>query len=602
MPNTKLNSLRGEELKEIARLVAEEIKSTPKVIDKSVSDLQVETNGTPKPITEFGAVRPTGIPELDQLLHGGLPSDSTVLLAGASGTGKTILCMQWLFAGYEKYGEPGLYISLTEPVNKVIRNIEKFGFGKREDVTVGKVHIEDLRTIMSSLKMDTKELTIADLDTLIDKISDLMFATGAKRIVIDSITAIAYRLQDKHLIRTFIYHLDALLAQNNINVILTSEVVGRGFSVFGVEEFISDGIIKLSRRITKGERVNKIRIVKMRGTSYDTHPTTYRITDTGFTIYPRLVRELQYEISKNKLSTGVIGLDKMMNGGYVEGSSILITGSSGTGKSLLGLQFLQQGLKDNKSCLLVSFEESREQIIRNAEGFGWDLPAYEKSGNLKMITSYPEQKYLEEHVGIIIDEIEASGSKLLVIDSLSSLGNAFSSSLLRDFVSRLNGYLKERLITTIYTNATSTLLGANEITDAHLSTITDQIIMLRYVEISSELHHALLILKMRGSKHDKKLREINFGSTGLEISNEFSGLEGVLTGSTRKVSESIEEQIHDLFLEALGPMGEKIFEDEKQKGLSLESIGKMITDLGNQGIVSMRKKEEFLQRSSQVFK
>jgi len=209
--------------------------------------------------------------------------------------------------------------------------------------------------------------------------------------------------------------------------------------------------------------------------------------------------------------------------------------------------------------------------------------------------------YLEEHINLIRDEVDTFAPHAVIIDSLSSLGNVFMEDSLRDFVSRLNAYLKEKLVTTIYTHATATLLGANEITDAHLSTITDQIIMLRYVEIASELRHALLILKMRGSRHEKKLREIIFTPQGLEVTSEFSGLEGVLSGATHKISESIEDQLHTLFMETLGPMGEKLFSQEKAKGLNVDSVQKLIGELTDQGIVSTRRKADFISHTDHIF-
>lgn len=547
------------------------------------------------------SIRPTGILELDTMLHGGFPDNSTVLLAGPSGSGKTILSIEWLMKGYKTHQEPGLYISLTEPINKMIQTCQSLTFFDKECLTPGKIYFDDLRTILHQLGLDAKEITLEDISKIVDAVADLMHNVKAKRIVVDSITAIAYRLQDKHLIRTFIHYLDALLAQTNVNVMLISEVVGDGYSVFGVEEFISDGIIKLDRERVKDQEVNRLQIVKMRGTDFDGHAASYRITKDGFCLYPRLARALTYQVSDQRVPTGIAGLDTMTSGGYFEGSSVLITGSSGSGKSLVSLQFLQQGLKDRRKGILVSFEESRDQILRNAKGFGWDLEGFEKQGLLRIITAYPEQKYLEEHISQIKSDVEAFDARLVVVDSLSSLGNVFLEDSLRDFVSRLNAFLKEKLVTAIYTHATATLLGANQITDSHLSTITDHIIMLRYVEIASELHHAVLILKMRGSPHDKKLREIIFTSEGLQVTHEFSGLEGVLSGAAHKVAESIEEQLHGLFLETLGPMGEKIFGEQKMKGLTIMGVQKLIAELVDQGVVSARRKAEFESRANKIF-
>jgi len=547
-------------------------------------------------------MRSTGIHELDRILQGGFPTGAAVLLAGASGTGKTILATQWLFAGYDQFNEPGLFISLTEPVVKALNNARKMSFFKEEFISPVQIHFTDLRGIMKGLDLENKEFTRRDIDTVVGVLDNMVRQSQAKRVVIDSVTAMAYRLKERDLIRDFIFRLGTLFAQSDANVLMTSEVVAEGYSVYGVEEFIADGILKLSHRTMREELVRQLEVVKMRGTDYDPHPATFRISGNGMRLFPRLSRELAYHVSNSRLSTGIEGLDSMTGGGYFAGSSVLITGSSGTGKTIMALQFLVDGVKKGEKVVLVSFEESRDQLFRNARSFGWDLEAYEQQGLLHIITSYPEHRYLEEHIEMIRATVEeADGPKRLVIDSLSSLGNVFSEEILRDFVSRLNGFLKEKLITTLFTNATSTLLGATQITDSHLSTITDHIIMIRYVEIQSELHHAVLILKMRGSAHDKKLRELIFTPAGLRITSEFKGLEGVLKGTTRRVSASVQEQLHSLFLEFMGPMGDTIFAQEREKGLTLESVSRMIEELGDQGIISKRRKEEFVDRTKRIF-
>src|SRR3989344_2204422 len=301
------------DIQKIAELVGKELAARqPNVAPIPAAAPTEEADDSP---------RPTGIKELDEMLHGGFPHNATVLLAGPSGSGKTILSIQWLMEGYKNYQEPGLYISLTEPVNKMIRTCQHLPFFNRDYITPGKVYFDDLRTILHSLDLDTKEIVLEDIGKIVDAISDLMYTTKAKRIVIDSITAIAYRLQDKNLIRTFIHYLDALLAQTSVNVMLISEVVGEGYSVFGVEEFISDGIIKLSREKVKDNTVNSLQIVKMRGVGFDSHPASYRITENGFSLYPRLLRTLTYQVSDSRVPTGLAGLDAMTAGGYFQGSS-----------------------------------------------------------------------------------------------------------------------------------------------------------------------------------------------------------------------------------------------------------------------------------------
>ncbi|MHB8860312.1 MAG: ATPase domain-containing protein [Minisyncoccota bacterium] len=277
------------------------------------------------------ALRPTGLPQLDFLLHGGLPANSTILIAGASGTGKTILAIEWLFSGYGQFKEPGLFISLTEPVSKAIKSANKLSFFKAEYLNPAQVHFTDSREILKDFDFANKDFDRSAIKSFVESLGTIARQSGAKRIVIDSVTAMAYRLKDRDLIRDFIFELGLLFGKLDANIILTGEIAGESGSIFGVEEFISDGIIKLYyERDAHREPLRKLDIVKMRGSSYEPFPTSYRITKDGVQFYPHLKREPNYEVSNERASTGVPGLDQMTYGGYFVGSSVLLTGASGT--------------------------------------------------------------------------------------------------------------------------------------------------------------------------------------------------------------------------------------------------------------------------------
>lgn len=565
------------------------------------------------PINENTIVRPTGISELDRILYGGFPTNAAILLSGPSGAGKTNLAMQWIFSGYHLYKESGVYFTLSESSDKLIKNLKKMSFFNRDyiasvDMRVDNfdlelasrpgLHILDIRQILEDLKLGNKDFTKKDVSKLCATLFHAVGKSDARRVVLDSITAIAYRLQDRNLIRQFIFELGAYLGRCDINIMMTSEVIDRGYSVFGVEEFVSDGIIKLSYGRSGGGLIRKLEMIKMRGSDYDSYPTTFQITNNGVVLFPRLARELNYPVSDQRLSTGVPGFDEMTDGGHFEGSAIMIAGPSGTGKTIAAMQFLFAGLQQNEKCLYVSFEETREQLIRNAKSFGWDLKQYEKDGLFRIFASDPENQHLDAHIRAITSIAESFGAKRVVIDSFSAISNVFSPNVLRDFSSSIINYFKKLNITTLFTMATEGLAGSISVSDAHLSTSVDAIILFRFVEIQSELRRAVLILKMRGSAHDRKLREIIIGNDGLRVSADFSGYEGVLTGSSRRVAESVVDQLHALFLGTLGPMGEKIFAEEKAKGLTLSRLKKLIEELCNQGIISSRRKDEFIIKMS----
>ncbi len=548
-------------------------------------------------------LRPTGITALDEILHGGLPVDAAVLVAGASGTGKTALCLQWLFAGYEQLAEPGLYISFTEPVHKVAHNLQGLTFFKKSYLNPLQIHLTDLRGILKGIGLEEEQaFQREDLRKIVETIRNMAEQMQAKRVVIDSITAMAYRLKDKSLIRDFIFELGNALAQLQTNVLMTSEVAGEGYSIFGVEEFIADGIVKLTHERTSQDTLTrKLEIVKMRALGYDSSSIHFRITGDGLVFFPRPPLELTYPVSDQRISTGIEGLDAMTNGGMYRGSVTILSGPSGTGKTNLALHFVLKGLEEGERVVYVSTEESHDHLLQNAASFGWNLAPYERTKKLTILTAYPDQYFPEEFLELVRGMVRERGATRLVFDSLSSLRNAYVPEVVHDFSKRLTASMKHEQVTTWLSVASEAFLGSESVTDIHLSTVADNIILLRYIEIQSELKHGLLLLKIRGSAHDKKLREFIFTPEGIQLSTSFSGYEGVMGGLARKVSISTEEQLHVLFLEMLGPMGERIFVEEKAKGLTQDRVAFMIKQLGNQRIISENRKEEFLDRTKSIF-
>ena len=291
-------------------------------------------------------------------------------------------------------------------------------------------------------------------------------------------------LHNKDLVRHFIFRLGAILSKLDCTTVLTSEAPGEGStSAYDVEEFIADGIIKLHRTVVKNEVRRLFQIIKMRGINFDSNIHPYKIGTSGIMIFSDIFTNLDYGSSKDKISTGNAVLDKLLLGGVYKASTSLITGSTGTGKSLISTQFLHQGLKSEEPSLYVGFEESKDQIIRNAEGFGWDLKEFEKRKLLTFNCVYPRSKSLQEHLIDIKLLVEKYKVKRCVVDSLSAMEGSYTSEILMSFTRKLNSYLKSMNVVTFLTFATSALVGAGSISDVNLSTLTDNIIILRYAEI-----------------------------------------------------------------------------------------------------------------------
>ena len=277
----------------------------------------------------------TGISELDNVLGGGIPEDSIVLLAGPSGSGKTLLCFQWLFEGVRN-GENGIYISITEPLFKSLKNLEKLSFYDRDAVVSEKLKLIDVREVYSDHSFEYEKF--------LHFIEKQVAEANAKRLCIDSITALAYSISDKADIRTFIFELGKILGTRGCTTVITSEVTEPNkFSVYGVEEFISDVILRLDQVRVKGELERVLQIIKVRGREYGSGDLYFKITNDGIVVFPRLWVPLEYASTTEKISTGIPLLDELTFGGVFRGSSTLLAGGTGTGKTLLGLQFLVVG-------------------------------------------------------------------------------------------------------------------------------------------------------------------------------------------------------------------------------------------------------------------
>lgn len=476
----------------------------------------------------------TMIEGLDDISHGGLPVGRSTLVSGTSGTGKTLFAMQFLYNGIVFFDEPGIFVTFEESPSDIIRNAQSFGWDLQAFVDAGKLFILD-----ASPDPEGQDIVgNFDLSALIERIQYAIRKYNAKRVSIDSLTAVFQQYDAASVVRREIFRLVARLKQVGVTTIMTTErdLEYGPVARFGVEEFVSDNVA-IVRNVLEGERRRRtVEILKLRGTTHMKGEYPFTITNHGISIFPLGAMRLTQRSSNARVSSGVTTLDEMCGGGFFKDSIILATGATGTGKTMLVSKFIENACQQNDRAILFAYEESRAQMSRNAYSWGIDFEDLERRGLLKIICAYPESAGLEDHLQTIKSEISEFKPSRIAIDSLSALARGVSSNAFRQFVIGVTGFAKQEEITGFFTNTTDQFMGSHSITDSHISTITDTILMLQYVEIRGDMCRAINVFKMRGSEHDKGIREYTISKNGPEIHDSFRNFERIISGSPTRVA------------------------------------------------------------------
>ncbi len=496
----------------------------------------------------------TLIEGFDEISHGGIPVGRTTLVSGTSGTGKTLLAIQFLYNGIHEFDEPGVFVTFEESPTDIIINAYSFGWDLQALIEQGKLFILD-----ASPDPEGQEVVgNFDLSALIERIQYAIRKYKAKRVSIDSVTAVFQQYEGAGLIRREIFRLAARLKQVGVSSIMTTEREQEYGPVarFGVEEFVSDNVV-IVRNVLEGERRRRtVEILKLRGTTHMKGEYPFTINKNGINIFPLGAMRLTQRSSNERVSSGISTLDEMCGGGFFKDSIILVTGATGTGKTLLVSKFLEEGcLRQKERVILFAYEESRAQLSRNAYSWGIDFEDLESKGLLKLLCTYPESAGLEDHLQTIKSEIEEFKPSRIAIDSLSALARGVTENAFRQFVIGVTGYAKQEEITGFFTNTTDQFMGSHSITDAHISTITDTIIMLQYVEIRGEMSRAINVFKMRGSWHDKGIREYIIAEDGPEIKASFRDYERIISGAPTRISANEKSELSRIVQGVRGKSG-----------------------------------------------
>lgn len=490
---------------------------------------------------------PSGVPGLDIVTDGGLPQGRTTLISGTAGSGKTILAAQFLVEGVQKFGESGVFITFEESAADIRRNVASLGWDIDAFEAAGKWTFVDAAPQPGEPVVETGDY---DLGALIVRIELAVQRVGATRVALDSLGAIFNQFQNASIIRNELFRLAVALKQMGVTAVMTAErddEYGR-IARHGVEEFVADNVIVLRNVLETEKRRRTVEVLKFRGTTHQKGEYPFTVMpDEGIVVIPLSAIKLKQRSSNVRISSGNAELDSMCGGGFFRDSIVLLSGATGCGKTLMTTEFIAGGVDRGERCLLLAFEESRHQLMRNASGWGRDFEAYEQAELLEIIATYPETCGLEDHLIAIKHAIERFNPNRVAVDSLSALERMASVKGFREFVIGLTSFIKDREIAGLFTVTTDTLLGGESVTDGHISTITDSIILLRYVEMLGEMKRGLTVLKMRGSPHDKDIREFNIDGTGMHIGRAFRSISGILSGHPQHVPPRELERMESLF-------------------------------------------------------
>lgn len=467
----------------------------------------------PKVVHHLLAKTQTGIQGLDEVTGGGLPKGRVSLVCGRAGCGKSLLSMQFLVNGAIQYGEPGVCMNFEETEEKLVANVTSMGFDLRDLIKRKKLFL-DYVFIERSQITETGEY---NLDGLFVRLAHAVKTIKAKRVVLDSVQALFAGIADTAILRSELQRLFRWLEDHKLTAIVTAEAGINGLTRHGLEEYIADCVIALDHRVTEQISTRRLRVVKYRGTSHGTDEYPFLIDEDGISVVPITSLVLTHKVLTDRVSTGVPTMDEMMEGkGLFRASSVLVTGTAGTGKSSLAANFVSAACARGELCLYFAFEESPGQILRNMSSVGLDLDRWVKKGLLHFNAMRPTSAGLEGHLAAVHRLIAKLRPRIVVIDPITNLVAESGTYDIKSMLVRLVDFLKVQQITSMFTNLT--FAGdPQEKTAAAVSSLMDTWIVLRDSKPNGRPRRELYILKSRGMSHSREVRELVVSKSGLEL-------------------------------------------------------------------------------------
>jgi circadian clock protein KaiC len=480
---------------------------------------------------------PTGIEGLDEITNGGLPKGRVSLVCGGPGCGKTLMAVEFLVHGVQDFDEPGVFMAFEETAEELSKNVASLGVDlpaliSHKQIAVDFVFIE---------RSEIEETGVYDLEGLFVRLASAIDAVGAKRVVLDTIETLFSGFSDENILRSELRRLFRWLKERGVTALVTGERGEKTLTRFGLEEYVSDCVILLDNRIRNQLSTRRLRIVKYRGSEHGSDEYPFLIDSQGIWVLPISSAGLTYKASTERISTGVPRLDDMLDRqGYYRGSTVLISGTAGTGKTSLAAITADAACRRGERCLFFAFEESPGQILRNMRSIGLDLEGWVQSGLLRFHASRPSTFGIESHLLSMQRYIQDFEPRLVIVDPITSLVAVGTNFEVKSMLVRLIDYLKLRQITVIFTS----LSGEREVetgTQVGVSSLIDTWLLVRNLERDGERNRGLYILKARGMGHSNQVREFSLTDGGIELIDISVGPEGILTGTARVAFDALQK-------------------------------------------------------------
>ena len=471
----------------------------------------------------------TGIPGFDEITTGGLPAGRPTLVCGSAGAGKTLFAMEFLVRGATLYDEPGVFMSFEENDDELATNVVSLGFDLKQLVADKKLVLDYVFIERSEIE-ETGEY---DLEALFLRLGYAIDSIGAKRVVLDTLEALFSALPNEAIIRAELRRLFRWLKTKGVTAVITGERGEGTLTRYGLEEYVADCVILLDHRVENQISTRRMRVVKYRGTSHGTNEYPFMIDEDGFSVLPITALGLTHNASTERISSGVPRLDNMLGGkGFYRGSSILISGTAGTGKSTIGAHFTESACRRGERALFFAFEESQDQIIRNMRSVGIDLEKFVRKDLLRFHNARPSAFGLEVHLALIYKAITEFQPSVVVVDPITNFLAVGDAIQTKAMLTRLIDFLKLKQVTALFTSLTS---ATTEIEDSEVgvSSLMDAWLLVKNIESNGERNRGLYVLKARGIAHSNQVREFVLTDRGIELIDAYIGSEGVLMGSAR---------------------------------------------------------------------